>query len=125
LLLVLPQLEHSLRRVFVVISGCEDVLLSAGQIYFFLFFDSVESETVMKTLQMLLDVHHESATREKTPNKMNQELGLPLMYLMHDYLVWEGGLRIRDRISHGKKKVRKLLIVIRNRGSIEISRRTC
>ena len=37
LLLVLPQLEHSLRRVFVVISGCEDVLLSAGnKIYIFL-----------------------------------------------------------------------------------------
>jgi hypothetical protein len=30
-LTVLPQLEHSLRRVFIIISGCEDILLSAGK----------------------------------------------------------------------------------------------
>ncbi len=58
----------------------------------------------MKTLQALLDVNHETAKREKLPNKMHEELGLPIMFLMHDYLVWEEGLRIRDRISHGRKK---------------------
>ena len=62
---------------------------------------------------MLLDMNHETPTREKIPNMMHKELGLPLMYLMHDYLVWEEGLRIRDRLSHGISITKKFIIKIK------------
>ena len=86
--LLLPLLEHSLRRLFGIVNNCEDRIHCA---------DTDEAYT---TFDEILDTIVTDKTT-KVPNKLYQELGDKIMHMLFDVLFWKDGPRIRDKVAHG------------------------
>ncbi|XP_041353424.1 endoplasmic reticulum membrane-associated RNA degradation protein-like isoform X2 [Gigantopelta aegis] len=86
LVLLMPQLEHALRRVFAAVNGCPERVLTA------------ESSTLYTTFDEILDKFLPSGEE----NKMALLVGEPCMDLLFDLLVYPDGPRVRDRLSHGE-----------------------
>ncbi|XP_067682582.1 endoplasmic reticulum membrane-associated RNA degradation protein-like [Haliotis asinina] len=86
LVLLLPQVEHSLRRVFAAVNGCPDRVLTA------------EATTLYTTFDEILDKHLPSHAE----NGLLNVIGENSMDLLFDLLVYPDGPRVRDRLSHGE-----------------------
>ncbi|XP_046551807.1 endoplasmic reticulum membrane-associated RNA degradation protein-like [Haliotis rubra] len=86
LVLLLPQVEHSLRRVFAAINGCPDRVLTA------------EATTLYTTFDEILDKYLPS----QAENGLLNVIGENSMDLLFDLLVYPDGPRLRDRLSHGE-----------------------
>jgi hypothetical protein len=89
LCLVFPQFEHSLRVIYAIENFADG---AAGHIL------SSEFDTRHCTLVQLL-AHHNPET--KCPNKLLERLGPNLVRVLYDILVWDCGLCLRDKVSHG------------------------
>ena len=90
--LLLPQLEFSLRRLFVTVNGCPNRLLTAESTVLFTTF----SEILQKRLP------------DGQENRIYEVLGDRMMTLLLDLLVYPKGPRVRDRISHGETDIATL-----------------
>ncbi|KAK7103303.1 hypothetical protein V1264_018232 [Littorina saxatilis] len=86
LALLLPLLEHCLRRVFATVNSCPERVLTAESSAFYTTF----SEMLEKTLP------------DGTTNKLPGFLTTPCMDLLQDLLIYPDGPRIRDHVSHGE-----------------------
>ncbi|XP_078671984.1 endoplasmic reticulum membrane-associated RNA degradation protein-like [Branchiostoma floridae x Branchiostoma belcheri] len=86
LLLLLPQLEHGLRRVFAVVNNCPQRMLTAESSVLYTTFDEILSPTL----------------QDGSTNLMSSELGDSYMELLLDLLVHPEGPRVRDHTSHGE-----------------------
>ncbi|XP_019627272.1 PREDICTED: endoplasmic reticulum membrane-associated RNA degradation protein-like [Branchiostoma belcheri] len=86
LLLLLPQLEHGLRRVFAVVNNCPQRMLTAESSVLYTTFDEILSATL----------------QDGSTNLMSSELGDSYMELLLDLLVHPEGPRVRDHASHGE-----------------------
>ncbi|CAG5127629.1 unnamed protein product [Candidula unifasciata] len=84
--LLLPLLEHSLRRLFVVVNDCPHRLVTA------------EATSLYTTFEEILD----QSLPDRRENKLGQVLGEPCMDLLHDLLIYPGGPRVRDKLGHGE-----------------------
>ncbi|XP_077992225.1 endoplasmic reticulum membrane-associated RNA degradation protein-like [Glandiceps talaboti] len=87
--LLLPQLENSLRTIFCRVNQCPERVLTAESSVFYTTFDEMLSPIL--------------STGEA--NALVSELGDSYMELLLDLLVYLEGLRIRDHISHGEVDV--------------------
>eukprot|EP01119_Soliformovum_irregulare_P004941 TRINITY_DN1615_c3_g1_i1.p1 TRINITY_DN1615_c3_g1~~TRINITY_DN1615_c3_g1_i1.p1 ORF type:complete len:694 (+),score=255.05 TRINITY_DN1615_c3_g1_i1:153-2234(+) len=103
MLLLAPQLEHSLRLLFSVINEVHEKVTTA------------ESDVVYITLKSLLSPYLDRAafletatwnlpmgipTGPKTRNRMVGILGKDMMHILADLLYWPMGPCLRDRFSH-------------------------
>lgn len=89
LVLLLPQLEHSLRRVFVAVNQLPDCFLRA------------ESRQYFTTWDILLANEIEVDDRGTlAKNRLKDELGSGIMNAFWDLFIHHAGPRPRDRISH-------------------------
>ncbi|XP_071080762.1 endoplasmic reticulum membrane-associated RNA degradation protein-like [Haliotis cracherodii] len=86
LVLLLPQVEHSLRRVFAAVNGCPHRVLTA------------EATTLYTTFDEILDKYLPS----QGENCIRNAIGENSMDLLFDLLVYPDGPRVRDRLSHGE-----------------------
>lgn len=86
LTLLLPLLEHCLRRVFAAVNNCPERILTA------------ESCTLYTTFTEMLDQN----LPDGTANKLLLLLTEPCMDLLQDMLFYPHGPRVRDHISHGE-----------------------
>ncbi|XP_065919650.1 endoplasmic reticulum membrane-associated RNA degradation protein-like isoform X2 [Dysidea avara] len=87
--LLLSEMEHSLRRVFVCVNKCPHRLLTAESTQLYTTFD-----------EMMIHRLDDGST-----NQLVQELGAPYMEMLLDLLVHPEGPRLRDHISHGEVDV--------------------
>ncbi|XP_054451231.1 endoplasmic reticulum membrane-associated RNA degradation protein [Pteronotus mesoamericanus] len=85
-MLVLTQLEASLRNVFVTVNKCPERLLTA------------ESTALYTTFDDMLAKH----LSDGTVNRLPLLLGEPAMEFLWDFLNHQEGPRLRDRLSHGE-----------------------
>ncbi|XP_065066528.1 endoplasmic reticulum membrane-associated RNA degradation protein-like isoform X2 [Rhopilema esculentum] len=85
-ILFLPQLEHALRCLFVVVNQCPGRLLTA------------ESDVLYTTFDEMLAKDID----EDKPNKLLTEIGRNLTEMLFDLLFFPEGPRLRDRVSHGE-----------------------
>ncbi|XP_070577031.1 endoplasmic reticulum membrane-associated RNA degradation protein-like [Ptychodera flava] len=90
--LLLPQLENSLRRLFCAANRCPERVLTAESSVFYTTFDEILSST-----QPSGEV-----------NEIVTELGDSYMELLNDLLIYLEGPRIRDHISHGEVDILQL-----------------
>ncbi|XP_064403083.1 endoplasmic reticulum membrane-associated RNA degradation protein-like isoform X1 [Halichondria panicea] len=98
LVLLLPSLEHGLRRVFAASNGCPHRALTA------------ESTTLYTTFDEMLSPLLPSGEA----NKLISEIGANKMEMLLDVLVYSEGPRVRDRISHGEVEFGRLSRVLAN-----------
>lgn len=86
----LPQLEHSLRRLFVIFNKITPNALTA------------QSRVLYTTLDVFLDANvEESFTNGRLlSNKIPSEVGFNLFEMLLDLFIHADGLRLRDKISH-------------------------
>ncbi|XP_014672506.1 PREDICTED: endoplasmic reticulum membrane-associated RNA degradation protein-like isoform X2 [Priapulus caudatus] len=96
LALLLPQLEHGLRRVFTTVNKCQERMLTAENTVLFTTFDEM-------LLPQLAD------GRE---NKLMSAIGESYMMVLFDLLVHTDGPRIRDKLSHGEINFSSLPLVL-------------
>lgn len=101
LLVMLPQLEHSLRRVFVAVNEfAEERLLTA------------EAAVYYTTLDIMTAQRHDPEAYAEGENyvtgdahgplnRLPLELGQPMMHLLRDLNDWFAGPRLRIKVSHG------------------------
>nr|XP_020029362.1 endoplasmic reticulum membrane-associated RNA degradation protein isoform X4 [Castor canadensis]XP_020029363.1 endoplasmic reticulum membrane-associated RNA degradation protein isoform X4 [Castor canadensis] len=85
-ILLLTQLETGLRRVFAAVNKCAHRLLTA------------ESTTLYTTFDEILAKH----LNDGTINQLPLLLGEPAMDFLWDFLNYQEGPRLRDRLSHGE-----------------------
>ncbi|KAM5228746.1 endoplasmic reticulum membrane-associated RNA degradation protein [Ctenodactylus gundi] len=85
-MLLLTQLEVGLRRVFAAVNKCPARLLTA------------ESTTLYTTFDEILAKH----LNDGKINQLPLFLGEPTMDFLWDFLNYQEGPRIRDRLSHGE-----------------------
>ncbi|XP_031210546.1 endoplasmic reticulum membrane-associated RNA degradation protein isoform X2 [Mastomys coucha] len=90
-MLLLPQLEAGLRRVFAAVNKCPDRLLTA------------ESTILYTTFDEILAKH----MNDGSINQLPCFLGEPAMEFLWDFLNYQEGPRIRDRLSHGEINIRE------------------
>jgi len=83
---LLPQLELALRRVFVAVNQCSDRILTA------------ENTVLYTTLDEILD----KFLPDGSENQLLSTIGKPYMTLLLDCFHYAHGPRIRDHISHGE-----------------------
>uniref|UniRef100_A0A6B2L093 DUF4209 domain-containing protein n=1 Tax=Arcella intermedia TaxID=1963864 RepID=A0A6B2L093_9EUKA len=83
-IVLIPLLEHSIRRVFAVSNECGSRVLTA------------RVHSLMTTMDTLLDDFIET-----TPNLIFNEFGQNIMHILHDLFIAKQGPRIRDLIAHG------------------------
>ncbi|XP_045356306.1 endoplasmic reticulum membrane-associated RNA degradation protein isoform X4 [Leopardus geoffroyi] len=84
--LLLPQLETGLRRVFAVVNECSQRLLTA------------ESTALYTTFDEILAKH----LNDGKLNQLPLFLGEPAMEFLWDFLNHQEGPRVRDHLSHGE-----------------------
>ncbi|ELU04535.1 hypothetical protein CAPTEDRAFT_86473, partial [Capitella teleta] len=85
-LLLLPQLEHVMRRIYATANGCTERVLTAESNVLFTTFDEIFSEMLPNGV----------------PNEVRSSIGDQRMNLLLDLLTYPEGPRIRDRLSHGE-----------------------
>ncbi|XP_055879452.1 endoplasmic reticulum membrane-associated RNA degradation protein-like [Biomphalaria glabrata] len=85
-LCLLPQLECTLRRLFVVVNKCPERLLTA------------EATSLYTTFEEILDLY----LPDGSLNALIQVCGESFMDLLHDLLIYPKGPRARDKLSHGE-----------------------
>ena len=85
-MLLLPQLEHALRRVFAAANSCPERVLTA------------ENNVLYTTFDEVLDHKME----EGSLNKLRYYVGEPYVTMLFDLLMYPEGPRVRDRLSHGE-----------------------
>ncbi|XP_075807642.1 endoplasmic reticulum membrane-associated RNA degradation protein isoform X2 [Microtus pennsylvanicus] len=90
-MLLLSQLEAGLRRVFAAINKCPARLLTA------------ESTILYTTFDEILAKHLNDGSISRLPHF----LGEPAMEFLWDFLNYQEGPRIRDRLSHGEINLRE------------------
>ncbi|XP_006524528.1 ER membrane associated RNA degradation isoform X11 [Mus musculus] len=90
-MLLLSQLEAGLRRLFAAVNKCPDRLLTA------------ESTILYTTFDEILAKHMSDGSMNQLPCF----LGEPAMEFLWDFLNYQEGPRIRDRISHGEINIRE------------------
>ncbi|XP_007643977.1 endoplasmic reticulum membrane-associated RNA degradation protein isoform X4 [Cricetulus griseus] len=90
-MLLLSQLEAGLRRVFAAVNKCPDRLLTA------------ESTILYTTFDEILAKH----LKDGNINQLPHFLGDPAMEFLWDFLNYQEGPRIRDRLSHGEINLRE------------------
>lgn len=83
---LLPQLELALRRVFVAVNECSDRILTA------------ENTVLFTTLDEMLD----KLLPDGSENRLISAVGKPYMTLLLDCFHYPLGPRVRDHISHGE-----------------------
>ncbi|XP_066282132.1 endoplasmic reticulum membrane-associated RNA degradation protein-like [Branchiostoma lanceolatum] len=98
LLLLLPQLEHGLRRVFAVVNNCPQRMLTAESSVLYTTFDEILSPTL----------------QDGSTNHMSSELGDSYMEVLLDLLVHTEGPRVRDHASHGELDLTTIPAVLAN-----------
>jgi hypothetical protein len=86
LVLLLPALEHGLRRVFACVNHCPHRVLTAESTALYTTFDEILSPTL----------------QDLSPNRLHHEIGPAKLECLLDLLVQPEGPRLRDRISHGE-----------------------
>lgn len=86
LTLLLPLLEHCLRRVFATVNECPERIMTA------------ESSALYTTFTEMLD----QTLSDGTTNKLPDLLSAPCMDLLQDLLFYPQGPRVRDHVSHGE-----------------------
>jgi hypothetical protein len=95
LMLLLPQMEHSLRRIYVSVNECSSSLWSA------------ESDVLYSTLDVLLASHmpQQNIAVGRADvfrrNLLVPELGTPLMVQLLDALMYRHAPKMRDKLAHG------------------------
>ncbi|XP_075059566.1 endoplasmic reticulum membrane-associated RNA degradation protein isoform X2 [Mixophyes fleayi] len=85
-ILLLSQLETSLRLIFTSVNECPDRMLTA------------ESTNLYTTFDEILSKHLNNASDNKVPDT----LGEPAMEFIWDFLNHQEGPRVRDHLSHGE-----------------------
>ncbi|XP_038194866.1 endoplasmic reticulum membrane-associated RNA degradation protein isoform X2 [Arvicola amphibius] len=90
-MLLLSQLEAGLRRVFAAVNKCPARLLTA------------ESTILYTTFDEILAKH----LNDGSINRLPHFLGEPAMEFLWDFLNYQEGPRIRDRLSHGEINLRE------------------
>ncbi|XP_065833363.1 endoplasmic reticulum membrane-associated RNA degradation protein-like isoform X2 [Oscarella lobularis] len=80
--LLLPQLEHCLRRLFAFVNNCPSRILTAEATSFYTTFD-------------------EPVLADNSPNNLFVEVDETILTMFLDLLVHADGPRLRDRVSHG------------------------
>ena len=85
-MVLLPQLEHAIRRVFAVANRCPQRVLTAENTTLFTTFDEI--------LAPQLD--------NGSANQLRAYIGDHHVTMLLDLLTYPDGLRIRDRLSHGE-----------------------
>jgi hypothetical protein len=85
IIMLLPLLEHSLRRVFGYVNECPERIYCA------------ETSVTYTTFDEMLDPDLD----EHTPNALYAEIGPNVLNALFDILVWKDGPRIRDKLAHG------------------------
>ena len=85
-LVLLPQLEHAMRRVFAVANSCPQRVLTA------------ENTTLFTTFDEILSPHLEDGST----NQLRSYIGDCRLTMLLDMLMYPEGVRIRDRLSHGE-----------------------
>ncbi|XP_051020274.1 LOW QUALITY PROTEIN: endoplasmic reticulum membrane-associated RNA degradation protein [Acomys russatus] len=90
-MLLLSQLETGLRRVFAAVNKCPDRLLTA------------ESTILYTTFDEILAKH----LNDGSINQLPPFLGEPAMEFLWDFLNYQEGPRVRDRLSHGELNLRE------------------
>ncbi|XP_068730495.1 endoplasmic reticulum membrane-associated RNA degradation protein-like isoform X2 [Montipora capricornis] len=86
IILLLPQLEHGLRRVFACVNNCPHRVLTAESTVLYTTFDEILSPLL----------------QDGSENLLRQEIGDSYLEMLLDVLVHPEGPRIRDHISHGE-----------------------
>jgi len=86
LVVLLPQLELALRRVFVAVNECSDRILTA------------ENTVLYTTLDEMLD----RLLPDGCENRLTSAVGKPYLTLLLDCFHYPLGPRLRDHISHGE-----------------------
>nr|XP_034347888.1 endoplasmic reticulum membrane-associated RNA degradation protein isoform X1 [Arvicanthis niloticus] len=84
--LLLSQLEAGLRRVFAAVNKCPERLLTAESTVLYTTFDEILAKNMS----------------DGTINQLPCFLGEPAMEFLWDFLNYQEGPRIRDRLSHGE-----------------------
>jgi len=84
--LLLPLLEVTFRKLFVIENDCPERMLTA------------EAECLYTTYNEIFEEHLENGEM----NKIQKCLGEDLMLLMYDLLTLPEGPRVRDKLSHGE-----------------------
>jgi len=84
--LLLPLLEVTFRKLFVIVNECPERMLTA------------EAECLYTTYNEIFEEHLENGEL----NKIQKCLGEDLMLLMYDLLTLPDGPRVRDKLSHGE-----------------------
>ena len=84
--LLLPLLEVTFRKLFVIENECPERMLTA------------EAECLYTTYNEIFEEHLENGEL----NKIQKCLGEDLMLLMYDLLTLPDGPRVRDKLSHGE-----------------------
>ncbi|XP_019853268.1 PREDICTED: endoplasmic reticulum membrane-associated RNA degradation protein-like isoform X2 [Amphimedon queenslandica] len=87
LCLLLPALEHSLRRLYACCNGCHERILTAESATLYTTFDEILSPVLNDGI---------------TPNALADEIGISNMEMLMDILMYPEGPKLRDRISHGE-----------------------
>jgi len=85
-ILLLPLLEVTFRKLFVIENDCPERMLTA------------EAECLYTTYNEIFEEHLENGEL----NKIQKCLGEDLMLLMYDLLTLPDGPRVRDKLSHGE-----------------------
>jgi len=83
---LLPQLELALRRLFVAVNECSDRILTA------------ENTVLYTTLDEILD----KLLPDGSENRLISAVGKPYLILLLDCFHYPLGPRLRDRVSHGE-----------------------
>ncbi|XP_069786902.1 endoplasmic reticulum membrane-associated RNA degradation protein-like isoform X2 [Narcine bancroftii] len=90
-ILLLPQLETGLRKIFTIVNDCPYRFLTAESTTFYTTFD----EMLAKYLE------------NNDTNQLPKTLGDPIMEILWDLLNHQEGPRIRDHLSHGELDLKK------------------
>eukprot|EP00118_Oscarella_pearsei_P018513 m.189729 g.189729 ORF g.189729 m.189729 type:complete len:248 (+) comp39421_c0_seq6:972-1715(+) len=91
-MILLPQLEHGLRRLFAHVNECPWRVVTA------------ESATLYTTFDEMLSV----SLPDESSNQLFVKIDENIMIMLFDLLVHPDGLRLRDRLSHGDADIYSL-----------------
>jgi hypothetical protein len=95
---VFPLLENCIRRIFAFANKAPERILIAGKLLCFVFNKFLlEATELMTTIDTLLDERLEN----NSPNRVVDDFGKQIMFMLLDIFFWEDGPRLRDIISHG------------------------
>eukprot|EP00731_Ephydatia_muelleri_P027311 Em0019g184a len=86
LALLLPCMEHSLRRVFACVNGCPERAITAEATVLYTTFDEILSPYLP----------------DGSPNRLEEEIGASKLEMLLDLLVHPEGPKLRAKISHGE-----------------------